>query len=152
MTARRNTRLPGRGPDIPLITLTSPAPGPAIILTANLHGDEYTGTAALLNVPDSLLRLLVALRDAGYPLPGADVVVRGGVPFGGGLSSSAALEVALVALVDRLQAGGFTLLDTQWTTPHLEQFGAIEIPRDEYLERLSVALARRCAFSWRSAG
>ena len=57
-----------------------------------------------------------------------------------------ASKVALVALVDRLQAGGFTLLDTQWTTPHLEQFGAIEIPRDEYLERLSAALARRCAF------
>jgi galactokinase len=39
-----------------------------------------------------------ALRDAGFDLPGADVVVRGGVPFGGGLSSSAAIEVALVAL------------------------------------------------------
>ena len=55
-------------------------------------------------------------------------------------------DASKVALVDRLQAGGFTLLDTQWTTPHLEQFGAMEIPRDEYLERLSAALARRCAF------
>ena len=36
--------------------------------------------------------------------------------------------------------GGFTLLDTQWTTPHLEQFGAIEIPRREYLRRLAAAL------------
>jgi leucyl/phenylalanyl-tRNA--protein transferase len=44
-----------------------------------------------------------------------------------------ASKVALVALVDRLQASGFTLLDTQWTTPHLEQFGAVEIPREEYL-------------------
>jgi len=57
-----------------------------------------------------------------------------------------ASKVALVALVDRLQAGGFTLLDTQWTTPHLEQFGAIEIPRDEYLARLASAMARRCEF------
>ncbi len=57
-----------------------------------------------------------------------------------------ASKVALVALVDRLQAGGFSLLDTQWTTPHLEQFGAIEIPRDEYLTRLAAALARRCEF------
>jgi leucyl/phenylalanyl-tRNA--protein transferase len=57
-----------------------------------------------------------------------------------------ASKVGLVALVDRLQARGFSLLDTQWTTPHLEQFGAIEIPRDEYLIRLAAALARRCEF------
>lgn len=57
-----------------------------------------------------------------------------------------ASKVALVALVDRLNANGFTLLDTQWTTPHLEQFGAIEIPKDEYLSRLASAFARRCAF------
>jgi leucyl/phenylalanyl-tRNA--protein transferase len=57
-----------------------------------------------------------------------------------------ASKVALVALVDRLRAGGFSLLDTQWTTPHLEQFGAIEIPRDEYLARLAFALTQRCQF------
>ena len=44
-----------------------------------------------------------------------------------------ASKVALVALVERLRARGFMLLDTQWVTPHLEQFGAIEIPRREYL-------------------
>ena len=42
-----------------------------------------------------------------------------------------ASKVALVALVERLRARGFTLLDTQWVTPHLEQFGAIEIPRPD---------------------
>src|SRR6187402_2868 len=42
-----------------------------------------------------------------------------------------ASKVALVALVERLRMRGFTLLDTQWVTPHLEQFGAIEIPRDD---------------------
>ena len=57
-----------------------------------------------------------------------------------------ASKVSLVALVGRLQAQGFSLLDTQWTTPHLEQFGAIEIPRDEYLVRLAAALAKRCQF------
>ena len=36
-----------------------------------------------------------------------------------------ASKVALVALVDRMQRRGFALLDTQWVTPHLEQFGAI---------------------------
>ena len=44
-----------------------------------------------------------------------------------------ASKVALVALVERLRRRGFVLLDTQWVTPHLEQFGAIEIPRAEYL-------------------
>jgi leucyl/phenylalanyl-tRNA--protein transferase len=54
--------------------------------------------------------------------------------------------VALVGLVERLRSRGYELLDTQWTTPHLEQFGAIEIPRREYLARLEHALLRKCAF------
>ena len=57
-----------------------------------------------------------------------------------------ASKVALVALVDRLRAGRFVLLDTQWTTPHLQRFGAFEIPRDDYLTLLSTALQRNCAF------
>ncbi len=57
-----------------------------------------------------------------------------------------ASKVALVALVERMRAHGFTLLDTQWTTPHLEQFGAEEIPRAEYLSRLAAALGQRCVF------
>jgi leucyl/phenylalanyl-tRNA--protein transferase len=57
-----------------------------------------------------------------------------------------ASKVALVALVERLRANGFTLLDTQWITPHLAQFGAIEIPKAEYLERLSQAISRRANF------
>lgn len=57
-----------------------------------------------------------------------------------------ASKVALVALVDRLQRRGFLLLDVQWTTPHLTQFGAIEIPRSDYMIRLRRALAKDCAF------
>lgn len=52
-----------------------------------------------------------------------------------------ASKVALVALVERLRARGFTLLDIQWVTAHLARFGAIEIPAREYLERLEAALA-----------
>lgn len=52
-----------------------------------------------------------------------------------------ASKVALVALVERLRECGFVLLDTQWVTGHLEQFGAIEIPRKQYLESLEAALA-----------
>jgi leucyl/phenylalanyl-tRNA--protein transferase len=58
-----------------------------------------------------------------------------------------ASKVALVALIERLKARGFTLVDTQWVTPHLERFGAIEIPRREYLKRLERAVALRCRFA-----
>jgi leucyl/phenylalanyl-tRNA--protein transferase len=57
-----------------------------------------------------------------------------------------ASKVALAALVDRLIRRGFTLLDVQWVTPHLEQFGAVEIPRAKYLVALKNALTRDCAF------
>jgi leucyl/phenylalanyl-tRNA--protein transferase len=57
-----------------------------------------------------------------------------------------ASKVALVALVDRLRSRGYVLLDTQWTTPHLESLGAIDIPRKEYLRRLERALAIDCDF------
>ena len=51
-----------------------------------------------------------------------------------------ASKVALVALVERLRAGGATLLDVQWSTPHLASLGAIEIPRAEYLDQLRIAI------------
>lgn len=51
-----------------------------------------------------------------------------------------ASKVALVHLVDRLRTGGFLLLDTQYATPHLEQFGVIEISAKEYEVRLRHAL------------
>jgi leucyl/phenylalanyl-tRNA--protein transferase len=57
-----------------------------------------------------------------------------------------ASKVALVALVERLCARGFVLLDAQWATPHLEQFGVMEIPRREYLRRLKEALGVKAAF------
>ena len=57
-----------------------------------------------------------------------------------------ASKVALVALVDRLVRQGFLLLDTQWTTAHLEQFGATEIPREDYLVKLRRAAAKPCDF------
>lgn len=51
-----------------------------------------------------------------------------------------ASKVALVHLVARLKAGRYSLLDTQFVTDHLSQFGAIEIPRAEYRQRLEAAL------------
>jgi leucyl/phenylalanyl-tRNA--protein transferase len=58
-----------------------------------------------------------------------------------------ASKVALCALVERLRNRGFTLLDTQWITPHLETFGAMEIPRSVYRQLLAVSLNREVTFS-----
>ena len=70
-------------------------------------------------------------------------VALGGAFFGESMfhRTSNASKVALAALVEHLRTRGFRLLDIQWVTPHLEQFGAVEIPRDAYLEQLEAALA-----------
>ena len=48
-----------------------------------------------------------------------------------------ASKVALMALVTRMRERALSLLDIQWVTPHLAQFGAVEIPREDYLMRLN---------------
>jgi leucyl/phenylalanyl-tRNA---protein transferase len=75
-------------------------------------------------------------------------VSLGGAFFGESMFHRAtdASKVALVALVTRLRERGFELLDTQWTTEHLEQFGAVEISRVDYLRRLERALDMECHF------
>ena len=75
-------------------------------------------------------------------------VVLGGAFFGESMFSleTDASKVALVHLVEHLRARGFSLLDTQFLTPHLEIFGAIEIPRDDYRERLRLALDSEATF------
>ncbi len=69
--------------------------------------------------------------------------------FGESMFSRAtdASKVALVDLVARLKVGGFTLLDTQFVTEHLMQFGAHEIPRRDYLKRLQSAIRHPARFS-----
>lgn len=57
-----------------------------------------------------------------------------------------ASKVALVHLVRRLKERGYLLLDTQFITPHLQRFGALEIPREEYLRQLKLALRKNCQF------
>ena len=52
-----------------------------------------------------------------------------------------ASKMAMAHLVERLKAGGFQLLDTQFVTPHLASLGGIEILRAEYEDRLAAALA-----------
>jgi leucyl/phenylalanyl-tRNA--protein transferase len=57
-----------------------------------------------------------------------------------------ASKVALAHLVARLKAGGFTLLDAQFLTEHLSTFGAEEISRADYAQRLASAIARSADF------
>lgn len=57
-----------------------------------------------------------------------------------------ASKVALAHLVERLRSRGFTLLDIQFMTAHLKRFGAVEIPRDDYLMLLRKAVAEPVAF------
>ena len=75
-------------------------------------------------------------------------VALGGAFFGESMFhvETDASKVALAALVDRLRTRGYALLDLQWVTPHLVQFGAAEIRRGHYLQLLRTALARRCTF------
>lgn len=69
-------------------------------------------------------------------------VALGGAFFGESMffEVSNASKVALIHLTRQLRAGGFTLLDTQYSTDHLERFGVVEIPRDDYLDTLNDAL------------
>ena len=75
-------------------------------------------------------------------------VALGGAFFGESMFSRVtdASKVALVHLVARLRHGGFRLLDTQFLTPHLAQFGAIEISRPRYHRLLAEALRYRGVF------
>ena len=75
-------------------------------------------------------------------------VALGGAFFGESMfyRQTDASKVAMVALVERLKARGFALLDVQFSTQHLERFGAVDIPRDEYFVRLKAALKLAVTF------
>jgi leucyl/phenylalanyl-tRNA--protein transferase len=105
-------------------------------------------------IDDQIVESYVALHDAGLAhsietwqegqlVGGLYGVALGGAFFGESMfhRETDASKVALVALVDRLRAHGFRLLDIQWLTPHLEHFGAVEIPRRVYLRMLKESLA-----------
>lgn len=81
--------------------------------------------------------------EAGNLVGGLYGVRIGGAFFGESMFSSAtdASKAALAHLIARLRAGRFLLLDTQFWTPHLSRFGAIEVKRSRYLSLLEEALA-----------
>lgn len=75
-------------------------------------------------------------------------VALNGAFFGESMFSTArdASKIALAYLCARLRYGGFSLLDTQFVTDHLRQFGTIEIDRAEFHRRLEKALAHKADF------
>ena len=75
-------------------------------------------------------------------------VSLGGAFFGESMFTRVtdASKVALVHLAARLYHGGFTLLDTQFITKHLQQFGAVEVPRPRYQALLTSALKVKAGF------
>ena len=112
-------------------------------------------------INDEILRLYGELHRNGHAhsiecwrdgkLVGGLYGVRlGGAFFGESMFSHErdASKVALVHLAARLKRGGFALLDAQFITSHLASFGAIEIPRREYLATLQEALETTAQFYW----
>lgn len=87
----------------------------------------------------------VEARRDGELVAGLYGVAIGGAFFGESMFSQSSIgrdgsKVCLVHLVNRLLAGGFLLLDVQFSTPHLIRFGCETIPRSEYQFRLAAAL------------
>ncbi len=104
-------------------------------------------------INEEILRLYAALHRLGFAhsvetwrdgelVGGLYGVALGAAFFGESMYSRVtdASKVALAQLVARLRLGGFRLLDTQFVTEHLQQFGALEISRAQYHRRLMAAL------------
>jgi leucyl/phenylalanyl-tRNA--protein transferase len=123
------------------------------VMRACAHRDETWITEDILASYVSLHRLGFAHSVETWQdeqlVGGLYGVAIGGAFFGESMFHTAtdASKVALVALVERLQARGFVLLDTQWLTPHLAQFGGVEVARGDYLERLATAIALPARFT-----
>jgi len=111
-------------------------------------------------ISDEIVRSYCALHERGVAhsveawkgdrlVGGLYGVSLGGAFFGESMfhRETDASKVTLVALVERLRSRGYLLLDTQWVTEHLEQFGAIEISRSRYLHLLDASLRRDCTFT-----
>jgi leucyl/phenylalanyl-tRNA--protein transferase len=110
-------------------------------------------------INDEIIRLYRALFERGAAhsvecwhegelVGGLYGVSLGAVFFGESMFSRAseASKVALVHLVARLRLGGYRLLDTQFVTPHLARFGAVEISRARYHRLLAEGLRYRAIF------
>ena len=126
---------------------------PAVIRECASHRKEGTWISRQILASYSRLHKLghahsVEVWANGELVGGLYGVHIGAVFFGESMFHRAtdASKVALVTLVERLRQRSFVMLDTQWQTPHLQQFGTREIPRAEYLEILERAVPFPCEF------
>jgi leucyl/phenylalanyl-tRNA--protein transferase len=123
---------------------------------AERKGDNWDGTW----INDELVAGYVRLHALGFAhsvecwrggelAGGLYGVSLGGAFFGESMfhRQRDASKVALVHLVNRLRERGYELLDTQASTPHLRQFGCVDLPAGEYLRSLRKALRKRCEFA-----
>ena len=110
-------------------------------------------------INDTIFALYVALHRMGHAhsielwegpdlIGGVYGVTLGTAFFGESMFSrrTDASKAALAWCIHRLNAGGFTLFDTQFLTPHLASLGGIEIPRHDYHRRLAAALQGKATF------
>lgn len=120
---------------------------------------EATGDRPDTWINDEIVRLFVELHRLGMAhsvetwidgrlVGGLYGLALGAAFFGESMFSRVtdASKVALVHLVARLKAAGYQLLDTQFVTEHLSRFGAVEIPRQDYLKLLNRAVEHPTAF------
>lgn len=111
-------------------------------------------------INETIFDLYTALHDMGFAhclevwegedlIGGVYGVALGGAFFGESMFSrrTDASKIALAWLVDHLRRAGFSLLDTQFLTPHLQSLGGVEIPRAQYRMLLEKALTERADFN-----
>ena len=111
-------------------------------------------------INDGIFRLSCALHDMGFAhslevredgqlVGGVYGVALGAAFFAESMFSQRtdASKVALAYLVDRLARAGFSLIDTQFLTPHLATLGGVEISRANYRARLQKALSQQADFA-----
>ena len=114
--------------------------------TVGADRDETWINATIRSVYGELFRRGVAhtveVWDGSDLVGGLYGLAIGGAFFGESMfhRKTNASKIALAHLVDRLNAGGFILLDTQFVTDHLASLGGIEVPRADYEEMLALAL------------
>ena len=135
-SGRFQVRVDGAFPEV-IAACASPQPGrPETWINSAIEGmyGELFGRGMVHSVETWLGGRLVG---------GLYGVSLGGAFFGESMFTRErdASKVALAHLVARLRTGGYRLLDAQFITEHLVQFGAEEIPRAAYHRRLALALA-----------
>lgn len=125
-----------------------PAPGRAETWINGPIADAYRRLHALGHAHS------IEVRQGGALVGGLYGVRLGAAFFGESMFSRAtdASKAALAHLVARMRVGGFRLLDTQFITPHLQQFGAVEMRREAYVAALGSAVRAGADFFALGAG